>query len=488
MKENDSDDEKDILETNCEQSENKIKNLKDDIISQEAYEQSENKATNLRDDLSFWEAKLAKLDENAKKALKENAQNVLENVIRNVKYENLDPNKVQNTKALSMCLGGKKIDKKDFLVALQNKDGNGPQVSLRKKLRLYMLLVSKNDRKFLDIFRLMNDWNYRFESNYFPDLRNYGLQNISEVRNFTQHDQYIEFFNGLHEGEKTLKNLLLMPSFIIFWNKNKKKKDESSQEKNDISVETSINNKMVDPYDKIIDDLFDQIKFNNDIQNNKEKYKQTIKNMHWIYVKSMNSSYEVNPNRCLATELKDQNGDLIDVSQTFSDFADMLFTETLIDVNARDRLKSGPNFLLLRLSVIWKYIKFFFRKNILRQKNIHYGYDSEILIKKINHFGNILAPGWFNCDVKYYNKIKADDGCQDHVSNFVYTANQYFKEDSRSVLGQMLIQKGLTEAQEKESTNFKKTEVKKENNVEKKEPEKEKEKEKITITTDEKNK
>ena len=126
----------------------------------------------------------------------------------------------------------------------------------------------------------------------------------------------------------------------------------------------------------------------------------------------------------------------------------------------------------------------------MRQKNIHYGYDSEILIKKINHFGNILAPGWFNCDVKYYNKIKADDGCQDHVSNFVYTANQYFKEDSRSVLGQMLIQKGLTEAQEKESTNFKKTEVKKENNVEKKEPEKEKEKEKekTTIITDEKNK
>lgn len=268
-----------------------------------------------------------------------------------------------------------------------------------------------------------------------------------------------------------------MPSFIIFWNEGLDEKDESSQEKNEISVETPINNKMVDPYDKIIDDLFDQINFgdDDDIQNNKEKYKQTIKNMHWIYVKSMNSSYENNPGRCLATELKDQSGNLIDVSQTFSDFADMLCKEELIDGNTRNRLKSGPNSFLLHLSTIWKYIKFFFRKNILRQKGIYYGYDSEILIKKINHFGNIFAPGWFNCDVDYYNKIKANDDNQDRVSNFIYTANQYFREDSRSVLGQMLIQKGLTEAQEEESPNFKTKDVEQENNYENKKPEEEKE-------------
>ena len=134
--------------------------------------------------------------------------------------------------------------------------------------------------------------------------------------------------------------------------------------------------------------------------------------------------------------------------------------------------------------MIWKYIKFFFRKNILRQQNIYYGYHSEILIEKIRYFGNILAPGWFNCDMNLYNEWKNGSGMEDHVSNFVYTGNKYFKEDSRSVLGQMLIQKGLTEAQEKESTNFKKTEVKKENNVEKKEPAKE-EKEAIIVTNEE---
>ena len=290
----------------------------------------ENTSKNLEGDLKYWEEQL---EEDAQNELTGNVKNVLDLVIRFVKYENLNlGNEGENGKALNMYLKNKKIDKKDFLIALQNKDGNGPQVHLKKKLRLYMLLVPKKDRKFLDMFRLMDDWNYKFESDNFLDLKDTYLGNISEVRNFTQHDQYIEFFNGLPDAERTFNNLLLIPNFIIFWNKGLDEKDESSQEKNEISVETSINNKTVDPYDKIIDDLFDQINFgDDDTPNNKEKYKQTIKNMHWIYVKSMNSSYEVNPNRCLATELKDQNGDLIDVSQTFSDFADMLFTETLID-------------------------------------------------------------------------------------------------------------------------------------------------------------
>ncbi len=435
----------------------------DDDISKEADKQP---PTNLKDDLDLWETKL---NECAEDTPQENVKNVLENVIQNViqnvEYENLNPNdNRQNSEALKTYLKDKKIDIKDFLIALQNKDGDGPQVSLRKKLRLYMLLVSKNDRKFSDIFRLMDDWNYRFESDYFLDLKHTNLGNISEVRNFTHHDQYIEFFKGLPNGEKTLRNLFLIPNFIIFWN-------------------MDLDKNKTEDYDKIIDDLFENIGSAKSIfTNNKEKYKQTIKNMHLICVKSMNSSYGNDQGRCLATKLKDKDGNLIDVSQTFSDFADMLREEELIDENTRDRLKSGPNFLLLRLSVIWKYIKFFFRKNILCQENIYYGYDSEILIKKIDHFGNILAPGWFNCDMNLYNKWKKDSWIKDHVSNFVYTANQYFKKDNTFVLDQMLIQKGLTEAQNKESPNFKKKEVEvtEENNVEKKEPEKE-EKETIIV-------
>ena len=419
-----------------------------------------NKSKNLKDDLGYCENIS---NEKAEEQFQGNAKNVLGSVIRFVKYENLNPNdKGENSKTLNMYLYNKKIDKTDFLIALQNKDGNGPQVSLRKKLRLYMLLVPKElvpkeGREFLDMFRLMNHWNHEFQENNFLKLKNTDLENISEVRNFTQHDQYIEFFKGLPNSEKTLRNLLLIPNFIIFWNMDSDKKDESSQEKNETSSKILIDNKTVDPYDQIIDDLFDQIKFGSDTQ----KYKQTIKNMHRIYVKSMNSSHEDNPSRCLATTLKDKDGNPIDVDETFSDFADMLYAKQLIDQNTCNRLKSGPNFLSLRLSVIWKYIKFFFRKNILRQKDIYYGYDSEILIKKINHFGNIFAPGWFNCDVDYYNKIKANDDNQDHVSNFIYTANQYFKNDGRSVLGQMLIQKGLKKAQKIKSPNFEKKEPQK---------------------------
>ncbi|MBQ9491461.1 MAG: hypothetical protein IJU86_01635, partial [Firmicutes bacterium] len=178
MKEHDNDYEKNILEMNDEQSENKIKNLKDDIIFQEAYEQSENKATNLKDDLNFWETKLDK------NTLQGNVNNVLENVIRNVKYENLDPNdKGQNSKALKTYLKVKKIDIKDFLVALQNSS-----CPLKKKLRLYMLLVSKNDRKFLDMYRLMKNDNFHVEELYNLDDAIYTGE--SEVRNFTHYDQY----------------------------------------------------------------------------------------------------------------------------------------------------------------------------------------------------------------------------------------------------------------------------------------------------------
>lgn len=469
MKEHDHDNKKNIFEMNDEQSENKIKNLKDDI--------------------SFWEDKL---DENAKKALTGNVNDVLENVIRNVKYENLDPNdKKQNSKTLRMYLCSKKIDKTDFLIALQNKYVNSPRVSLRKKLRLYMLLVSKNDRKFWDMYRLMKNYNLYVEAWY--DLEDAIYKGKSEIRNFTHHKQYVEFFKGLPDGEKTLKNLLLMPSFIIFWNMDL----EQKQNKFNVAREEDITYIMCGEmsaklYNKDIDALFSQIEFNNDIQNNKEKYKQTIKNMHLIYVKSMNSSYEDNPNRCLATELKDQKGNPIDVSQTFSDFADMLFAESLVDQNTCNRLKSGPNFLLLRLSVIWKYIKFFFRKNILRQQNIYYGYDSEILIKKIDHFGNIFAPGWFNADsylwakkawrLKYeagknYGNKYINDPTPDSVyfSAYMYSANEYFGAlDDTPVLNQMLINQALEKPLDEESPNFKEKEVKKENNVEEKEPEKEK--------------
>ncbi len=468
MKEHDNDDEKNILEMNYEQSENKIKNLKDD--------------------LSFWEDKL---DKNAKKALTGNVNNVLGKVIRNVKYENLNSdNKEKNRKALNMYLRNKKIDKKDFLIALQNKDENSPRVSLRKKLRLYMLLVSKNDRKFLDMYRLMKNYNFYVEA-YILDNAIYTGQ--SEVRNFTHYDQYIEFFKGLPDSETIVRNLLLIPNFIIFWNMDL----ELKKNKFDVDYEKDLTYNMccemsAERYNKKIDDLFDQIKFNNDIQNNKEKYKQTIKNMHLIYVKSMNSSYEDNPNRCLATELKDQNGNLIDVSQTFSDFADMLFAETLIDANTRDRLKSGPNSFLLHLSTIWKYIKFFFRKNILCQENIYYGYDSEILIKKIDHFGNIFAPGWFNADsyrwAKKAWKLKHEAGTNDgdeyikdptpdsvYFSAYMYRENCYFGSlDDTPVLNQMLINQALEKPRDEESPNFKGKEVKKENNVEEKEPEKEK--------------
>ena len=425
----------------------------DDLIVTSANKLT-NEAKNLKDDIKMIEDNLEKIAKEVFDALEGNANNVLENVIQNVKYENLDPNKVQNTKTLNMYLKNKKIDEKDFLVALQNSSW-----PLKKKLRLYMLLVSKKDRKFLDMYRLMSSDNFHIETYH---LDNAIYSGESEVRNFTHYDEYIEFFKGLPEQEKTLKNLLLMPSFIIFWNINLNLRyNRFNVERQEYLTYDMCCEYSASQYNKKIDDLFDQIKFNNDIQNNKEKYKQTIKNMHLIYVKSMNSSYEDNPGRCLATELKDKDGNLIDVSQTFSDFADMLCEEKLIDENTRNRLKSGPNFLLLRLSVIWKYIKFFFRKNILRQKNIHYGYDSEILIKKIDHFGNIFAPGWFNCDVNCYNKIKEYGGNQDHVSNFVYTANQYFKNDSTSVLGQMLIQKGFTKAQNEESPNFKKKEPQK---------------------------
>lgn len=408
-----------------------------------------NKFENLEDDLQHWEEQL---NEDAQNKLTGNVKDVLDLVIRFVKYENLNlGNEGENGKALNMYLKNKKIDKKDFLIALQNKDGNGPQVHLKKKLRLYMLLVPKKDRKFLDMFRLMDDWNYKFESNNFLNLKDTYLGNISEVRNFTQHDQYIEFFKGLPDAERTFNNLLLIPNFIIFWN-------------------IDLDQDKIEDYDKIINDLFSNIEFNNDIQNNKDKYKQTIKNMHLIYVKSMNSSYEDNPGRCLATELKDKDGNPINVSQTFSDFADMLRGENLIDADTCNSLKSSPNFFSLHLSTIWKYIKFWFRKNILWQRNIHYGYDSEILIKKIDHFGNILAPGWFNCDMNLYNKWKNDSLIQDHVSNFVYTANQYFREDSRSVLGQMLIQKGLTESQKEESPNFKEKKIEEENNNKEEKP------------------
>ena len=260
------------------------------------------------------------------------------------------------------------------------------------------------------------------------------------------------------------------------------------------------------PYNNAIDALFDQIDFgdDDDIQNNKEKYKQTIKNMHLIYVKSMNSSYEDNPGRCLATELKDKDGNLIDVSQTFSDFADMLCEEKLIDENTRNRLKSGPNSFLLHLSTIWKYIKFFFRKNILRQQNIYYGYDSEILIKKIDHFGNIFAPGWFNADSYRWAKkawtLKHARGTNDgdkyikdpipdsvYFSAYMYSANRYFGAlDDTPVLNQMLINQAFNKSDNEESPNFKKKEVEvtEENNVEKKEPAKE-EKETIIVTNEE---
>ena len=473
-------------------------NKDDNIIFQEAYEQSENKIKNLKDDLSFWEDKL---DKNAKKALTGNVNNVLENVIRNVKYENLNPNdKGQNSKNLNVYLYNKNIKKEDFLIALQNSS-----FPLKKKLRLYMLLVSKNDRKFLDMFRLMKNDNFYVEASYNLDDAIYTGE--SEIRNFTHYDQYIEFFNGLSKEEKTLKNLLLMPSFIIFWNMDL----ELKKNKFDVDYEEDLTYNMccemsAKPYNNAIDALFDQIDFgdDDDIQNNKEKYKQTIKNMHLIYVKSMNSSYEDNPGRCLATELKDKDGNLIDVSQTFSDFADMLCEEKLIDENTRNRLKSGPNSFLLHLSTIWKYIKFFFRKNILRQQNIYYGYDSEILIKKIDHFGNIFAPGWFNADSYRWAKkawtLKHARGTNDgdkyikdpipdsvYFSAYMYSANRYFGAlDDTPVLNQMLINQAFNKSDNEESPNFKKKEVEvtEENNVEKKEPAKE-EKETIIVTNEE---
>ena len=464
-----------------------------DIISQEAYEQSENKATNLKEDLKYWEEQLKKDVQNE---LTGNVKNVLGNVIRFVKYENLDPNdKGQNTKTLNAYLLHKKIDKKDFLIALQNSS-----CPLKKKLRLYMLLVSKKGRKFLDMFRLMKNDNFYVEASYNLDDAIYTGE--SEIRNFTHYDQYIEFFNGLPKEEKTLKNLLLIPSFIIFWNMDL----ELKENKFNVDYEEDLTYNMccemsADPYNNKIDVLFDQIKFNNDIQNNKEKYKQTIKNMHWIYVKSMNSSYEDNPGRCLATELKDKDGNPIDVDKTFSDFADILHAESLVDQNTRDRLKSGPNSFLLHLSTIWKYIKFWFRKNILWQRNIHYGYDSEILIEKINHFGNIFAPGWFNADsyrwakevwkLKYeggknYGDKYRNDPTPDSVyfSAYVYSANRYFGAlDDTPVLNQMLINQAVNKLNNEESPNFKGKEVKKEKNVKEKEPEKEK-KETIIVTNE----
>lgn len=159
----------------------------DDIIVMNAPKLA-NESKNLQEDLKYCESQLA---EDNKNVLQGNVNNVLANVIRHVKYENLNPeDNGKNSKTLNVYLYSKKIDKTDFLIALQNKDGNGPQVSLRKKLRLYMLLVSKNDRKFLDIFRLMDNWNYKFKSSNFLDLKYTDLGNISEVRNFTHHDQY----------------------------------------------------------------------------------------------------------------------------------------------------------------------------------------------------------------------------------------------------------------------------------------------------------
>ena len=409
--------------------------------------QEQNQFENLNEELTYWEKQLG---EDEKNELQGNANIFLDKIIQHVECKSLvSDEKGENSKYLSTYLYHVvKIKKKDVLIAMKSS-----AMPLKKKLRLYMLLVEKNDRKFLDMYTLMDKYNYEVYIDGNP---------TPEIINFVDHNQYIEFFNGLPDEERTLRNLLLIPNFIIFWNMNLDSHEEAKED-----------------YDKIIHALFGQIKFDGNIQSNKEKYKQTIKNMNLICVKSINGSYKSYIFEWLATELKfkDYDNNDISVDQTFSDFADMLFAEKLIDQNTCNRLKSGPNFLLLHLSAIWEYVKFFFRKNLFGGIGIYesYDYDSKILIEKINHFGNIFAPGYFNCKKDDYLQAlrHADYSMRINWFEALYYQNPYFIANPVSVLGQMLINNGLKKARETESPNFNKEEVVKENDNKEEKPKEE---------------
>lgn len=312
------------------------------------------------------------------------------------------------------------------------------------KIRLYLLITDMEERKFLDIYKLIS-------ASDFAENDNHG--NSLKFRSIVYEFQV--FFSLLPDSERTFKNMLLMPNIFSM--------DMSYiVEGENISMNEKLSSE-IQQYDEFICSLvqsFSQNKYA--VASSDYDGYQVIKNMYAIYLNYLIENEWIDiedPNgnkirECATHRLKKQG---IDIDKTICDFVDLLSKNGLVSDEQKAELKSCfsgwniRNWFSVYLHAVWECVKCW-GKDLFGKSDekISYYLDDKIKLRKLKQFNTVFSQNYLCCP---------DD-------NFCCNLYQNLYSENRKrgfVLNDILYEEAIKPAKESSWENIK--DVEKENEI-----------------------